>query len=340
MPEEIEVSGVNSESHIDEKGNKHLNYKEKMIELLKDGGCFVNTRVGLYRGNKKLTAEELGIDGELPPKLVSFGNVKLLPDDICEEMKLIRSIENKVNGLVNIHTFEFEGFGRYIKNSEIEIFSSQIEELRSEFEGVVGVFEINYPDYIERSVEYWGDYADTFGIECSLWKKAIRDSFIPVERLREKFKYVVTYLQMPSPAKDAWVNCESEAQALSEEFLETTMRQLRHETFVALDDMASAIASGKWNQKTLNRLPKIIERIENMQLIPDDDLMDKITSFKDNFVTMEAKDYKTEDGEEKLLDLQKGLRKTVKDLREMADADMKSSMEQKLKKGGKRKLVF
>ena len=83
-----------------------MTYEEHMVEMIKGGGVFVNTRIGMYRANKRMTAEELGI-GELPKKAVSLGSMKLLPDEICPEMKLLRAIENRTNGLVNLRTFEF-----------------------------------------------------------------------------------------------------------------------------------------------------------------------------------------------------------------------------------------
>jgi hypothetical protein len=314
-------------------------HEQKIVELIKGGGCFVSTRIGLYRANKRLTADELQL-GDLPEKLVSMGSLKLLPDDICPEMKCIRSIENRVNALVNLRTFEFEGFGRYLKNESSSAFAEELEELRKEFDGVVDVFVENYLEYIQASVDFWGGYADEFGIQKKAFEEAIRESFIPAYKLREKFKFVVTYLQIPDPAREAWKNCEEEYTALSQEFVEMTMRQLRHEAVTAMNEMANSIATDKWNQKTLNKLPKMIERIKQMQIVEDVELTSRIEAFEKEFVTMEAKGYKAEEGEEALARLRTGLSSAVTELKELAEADLKESLEKKLSAGGGRKITM
>jgi len=314
-----------------------MNYEEQMVEMIKGGGCFVSTRLGLYRANKRLTAEELGIE-ELPKKVISLGSMKLLPDEICPEMKIVRSIENRVNGLVNLRTFEFEGFGRYLKNVNSEVFATELEELREEFNQVVDLFEQNYHSYISASVDFWGEHADSLSIPRFKLEEAVRDSFIPPHELRSKFKFLVTYLQIPDPAKDAWKNAEVEYQELSQTFLEETMRQLRYEAVKAMEDMAAAISAEKWSQKTLNKIPKMLERIEQMQLVEDDELADSISRFRDQFITMEAKDFKKEDGAEALTKLQEGLASATGELKELAQQDMKEAVERKMSAGGGRRI--
>ncbi len=316
-----------------------MNYEQEMIEMIKGGGCFVNTRLSLYRANKRLTKEELKLES-LPEKLVTMGALKLLPDEICPEMKLIKQIENKVNAIVNLRTFEFEGFGRYLKNSNADSFAAEIEQLRVEFNQRVQEFEEHYEEYIERSVEFWGKHAGALDLYPSAFKQTVREAFIPRHALRDKFKFTVTYLEIPNPAKDAWKNCETEYKALSADFLETTMRQLRAEACTAMEDIAASIESGAWNQKTLNKLPKMLERIEQMQIVPDEQLKQRIEDFKREFVTMEAKDYKAENGAAALSRLRTGLTAAVGELREMAEADLKASLERKLSATGGRRIAF
>ena len=91
------------------------------------------------------------------------------------------------------------------------------------------------------SINFWGDHATSLNIQRHKLEEAVRDSFIAPHELRAKFKFVVTYLQIPDPAKDAWKNAEVEYQELSQTFLQETVRQLRFEAVKAMEDMAKAL---------------------------------------------------------------------------------------------------
>lgn len=316
-----------------------MNYAEHMIDLIKGGGCFVSTRTSIYRASKRLTAEELGIT-ELPKKIISLGNMKLLPDEICPEMKLIRSIENRINSLVAQNTFEFEGFGRYLKNANADVLATELSSLQEEFEAVLVTFEENYENYITDSVLFWGEKASSLGMNQWQLEEAVRESFVPQRELRKKFKITVAYLQIPDPARDAWKNCETEYTEMSEAFLQETMLQLRHEAVSAMENIATAMTSDKWNQKTLNTIPKMVERIRQMQIVDDEELSEAITRFQDDFITMSAQDYKSEDGELAFTKMKAGLDGAVTELKELANQDMKEALDRKMSAGGGRNLVF
>ena len=309
--------------------------EEKMVELIKGGGCFVSTKVGMYRANKTMTAEELGI-GTLPKKHFRNGSMSLLPDDICPEMKAIRQVENRVNSLINIRTFEFEGLGHYLKNENSATFAAELQELREEFETLMESFIENYDDYITASVEYWSKYAGELNVDSDVFAKAVREAFIAKSKVREKFKFKCAYVEVPSPAQDAWKNSNQEYVAMSQEFLTLTMGQLRHEACTAMEEIAESITNDKWNQKTINRIPKLLERIESMQLVEDDELSNAIESFKESFITMKATEYKQEDNEAALKDLKSGLSDAVSQLQELAGADMVEAVENKLSGSGRR----
>ena len=329
-----------------------LGYQDKLAELIKGGGVFVTTRCGLFRANKRLEADEMGLD-EIPEEVrkhIKPASIKLLPDEICEEMKLLRSIENRLNGLVNNMTFEFEGFGRYLTNNQTQEFADELEELKQEFFGVVTVFEQNYYDYIERSVALWQENAHTLlprairdneeqvEIYRNRLARSVRDAFPAVTTIRDKFRFVATYLRMPDPASEAWSNAQTEVEAMSEEFLQLTMQQLRYEAFEAINAMATSINEDKWSQKTLNKLPKLVERIKGMQLVEDNKLTEYIENFSKEFITMEAKDFKKEQNQEAFDKMKEGLSGAVDELRELAEADLRKQMEAKVKGGGGRKI--
>jgi len=310
--------------------------EEKMIELVKGGGMFVNTKVGMYRATKKLTADELGI-GQLPKEALSLGTMKLLPESICPELKHIRQIESKVNSLVNLHTFQFEGLGNYLKNSKSEEFSLALQELKQEFYDAVDAFMNVYGQRIIDSQEYWGGKANALRIDKYALQGAVVKTFLEFQQVREKFKFIVTYIKMPSPATEAWENAEAEFQELSADFVKLSIQQLREEAHTAMSAMGESMASGKWNQKTLNKASKILDRIQDMQLVEDDELIGKIKTFKADFLNIEAKDYK--DNTNAFAELRDGIRTATEDLKQMAVDDVSEVINRQFDIGS-RKIAF
>ena len=310
--------------------------EEKMIELVKGGGMFVNTKVGMYRATKKLTADELGI-GQMPKEALSLGTMKLLPESICPELKYIRQIESKVNSLVNLHTFPFEGLGNYLKNSKSEEFAIELKELKREFYDAVEIFMDAYDQRMIDSQEYWGEKASALRIDKYALQSAVANTFLLPSQVREKFKFIVTYVKMPSPATEAWENAEAEFQELSADFVKLSIQQLREEAYTAMSAMGESMASGKWNQKTLNKASKILDRIQDMQLVEDDELVSKIKKFKADFLNIEAKDYK--DDTNAFAELRDGIRTATEDLKQMAVDDVQEVVNRQFDIGS-RKIVF
>lgn len=275
----------------------------KWSEIIQDGGVFVSTKISMYRATRRWKMHELGMIS-IPKNLGNAGSINLLPKEICPEYEELKRIEGAVNNLVAMNTFEFEGIGRFLKISNFKEFSAQVDELKHEYENHVDKFINNFHLYIEKSVEMWRGFADRFGISEDEMEEYVRNAF-PRGGVRGKFKISVQYYKLPSPAIDVWEGALEEQQKLAEEFISATQTQLREEAYSVMMQIEESVNSGKWNQKTLNRVGKMLNRIKAMQIVEDELLVDEIEKFKAEHLSVQAQEYKSDD--ELLGSLKKGL---------------------------------
>ena len=288
-------------------------------KIIQDGGVFVSTKVSLYRARRKWDNEELGLR-RIPSKLGSAGSINLLPPEICPQYERLKQIEGAVNNLVALHTFEMEGIGKFMKVENFSDFNNELIKLKQEFALIVNEFVTHYQEYIEASINMWRELADKFNMQPDEMEYKVREAFPPSFVIPDKFKLEVRYYKLPAPATDVWQDALEEQKQMAQEFVEATMRQLRSETADMMNQIQDAVTNGKWNQKTLNRVTKMLDRIKRMQLAEDRELTDSIEEFKQEYLSTPAKEYKN--NEEMFRQLGEGIKGAVQKLNELADEDL------------------
>jgi len=291
-----------------------------LTEMVTGDGVFVATHVGMYRATQKLTAEDLGLD-ELPKEAISLGTLKLLPDSICPELEAMRKIENKVNHLVRSNTFRFEGMGNYAKTEKAVQLAKDLHDLKVQYNKAFISFLENYEQRQEDSIDYWLVKAPALNIEEEAMRNLVTASFIPRTSLRVKFRFSIVFIKMPKPATVVWENAKEELAAMTDTFVESTVKQLRSEALTAISSMGDALQDGKWNQKTLDKATNMLERIKDMQLVEDTELVSCIEDFTRKHLTRKAPEIK--ENHNAFAALSSGIAETVNNLRTIASEDSK-----------------
>ena len=95
-------------------------------------GVLVSTSVRYWRGCKRLSPEDLGLDpAHVSDRLIQLGHKRLIPRDALKEFALI---ESRVQATVEGSSFPFlGGVGRFVPNPRLGELTDKLEKLRDEF---------------------------------------------------------------------------------------------------------------------------------------------------------------------------------------------------------------
>lgn len=318
-----------------------------LMEVISQQGVIVTRNISHFRGNKKLTHTDLGIPE--PPKTTRLGSMKIVPED-CPILARIQQIESEVGTYIKANTHDFCGLARFLPNNEIEVKDAEgnvtgtitrlertrefLEQKRDEYNRMVAEFFESYESIKESGIEEAVlMHSNKFDVPESVLRDSITNAFPTREKLQKKFQFNFAFMPL---ADMKGVNKANELTNLCDSFIQSAsgkFRELAHQT---LSDMSEAIAEGKWNQKTLNRVPKVLEQIRNMSLVPDDDLVNRLEKFNSEFLNSEAKDFKSD--EEALAAMQEGLKSAIGDLRNLAEHDSADEVRERFVEGAGRRI--
>lgn len=260
--------------------------------VLQGQGVFLTLRIGLYRAEKSLTPAEVGL-ADMPRGLVTAGHLTLLPSKICPELAELRTLENKARGEVENSTFIFHGLGRFLPGRVQDEFNAHMDDYEQRFWDLVERFSNRYEEYKKVSADFWREQAVDAGFpDPDHIEQLVFRAFLPKETMLKRFKFSLMRFRFPEPAVEAHKAALDAFDEQAKEFVEGTMALLRNEAATVLDEMSVAVASGKWNQRTLNRLPALLERVRNMQLVDDPEFTALLEEASERLTKHSAKDLK------------------------------------------------
>ena len=327
------------------------------LDLLKEAGVLVSHHYTWLRGNKPLTPEDLGLDPKVVRKgHIKLGHLKLLApevfggEDVMADFKLI---ESRLNAIIQMSTFSFLDVARFAPNAVLPELLAKIEELEQQDRDARQTFLSHYADYREKSVEFCVENRPK-GVSASEMRHAVTNAFPSAVDVERKFKFRVTYLQIAvpdnldmgkvNPAEHLAI-VEAREKAVTEatksirenaqSFIADMVGALRGEAVSMFEEMGKAIADDNWNQKTLNRVGKFLDRLTKLDVTGDEDLKKEVTKFRSKFIdNTTAKEYK-EDAD-LAAGLRKGLRSHLKKLKALADADRQELVDKFGRLGGRK----
>jgi len=295
--------------------------------------------------------EFFGIDAteENIKKFMSLGTCKLFPEQVQIEVfgskaespihawELIRS---RFQSFVSDYTFAFmESKVRSLPATKLPACTKLEETLRNQGNEAMEKYLEHYDELCEESVAFWRSKSDVYKISPDQMEQAVRASFPSRSKLRDSFRFDVRYFDMVAPEFLGQANsidalekaevieaCNKVAQEaghkLQEEvdgFIMEVATDLENKTRSALKSLQESIASGKWNQKSINSVLKFAEGFKEINFINHTDLQTFMDEFKQQLEGYTAQDVKNDEGLATSLD--NFLGESMNFLENLAEAD-------------------
>lgn len=330
----------------------------RLLDILTREGVLVRVTLRYWRGRKKLTPEDLGLEpDQVSDRLISLGHKRLLPKEVLAGFALI---ESRVHGLVEASTFPFlGGIGRFLPNARLGEVRRRLEEHEVEFRSAVASFLEDYASHQLQAVEEWRRFARSAGADPERLVSAVDAAFPPADQLRASFGFEVHLFQLALPEalraetlafgdQEAVVEARRrvaqeaarEVRRNTEEFVGGCVATLREQAAQLCEEMLGSISSGKTSavhQKTLNRLVRFIDEFKSLNFAGDAELEAQLDEARRKLLSRTAEEYR--DSAYAQRQLVSGLTALKDRARELAQTDA-AAVVQRFGEMGRRKFHF
>ncbi len=297
-----------------------------LLKALTREGVLAGVSVRYWRANKRLKAQDLGLDPDrVSERLISLGHKRLLPRDATAPLALV---EGRAHAFVEANTFPFlGGIARFLPNAKLDAFRERIAALGRDFDHARRDFLANYAPERGRALREWRDSAAMLAADPGPLLAAIEASFPEPDKLEAKFAFELRLFQISAPGGlsrelvslgeqreviDARRRAAREArhqiQHDAREFVGDCVRTLRAQTAQLCDEMLASMASGKTggvHGKTLNRLARFIDQFKAMNFADDREMEERLERVRAEFLGRSAEGYRADPAAQR--DLEAGL---------------------------------
>ena len=319
--------------------------ENQLLDALTREGVLINVSVSYWRAQKKLTAEDLGLDPEsVESRLISLGHKKLIPRETLKNLALI---ESRAHTMVEASTFPFlNGLAHFLPNSKLEEVTAKLTGLEQEFKDEQHRFMGQYAQMRQAAGEEWLTLAQKLVKDPEKLVAAVLESFPCPERMERAFGFSTQLFQITIPEgmtlspvqmkdqMDIMQARENAARQAAEKisqgvegFVADCVASMREQTAQLCEDMLSSMREGKTgvHQKTLNRLVKFIDEFKQLNFVGDRQLEEELERVKRELLSRSAEEYRDSDGARQRL--QDGLRNLATTAKEMAAQDSRELVE-------------
>jgi hypothetical protein len=287
-----------------------------VVALVCRRGVLVSTSVHYWRGCKKLTAEDLGLDpAHVSDRLIQLGQKRLIPRDALAPFALI---ESRVQATVEGSSFPFlGGIGRFVPNPRLADLTDKLEKLRDEFREATLDFVAGYSPMRENALAEWRDVARNLNGSAERLILTIEQSFPPAGDIAKRFGIETRLFQIAAPdsirlevaegleqleiSEDRRRIAEDASRRLQTDldgFIRESVASLREETARLASEVLATI-NGSENgvhQRTLNRLTTFIDSFRSLNFAGDQQLEATLERFRRDLLTRSAEDYRNDSG--------------------------------------------
>lgn len=316
-----------------------------LLDVLTREGVLVNVSVRFWRAQKKLNAEDIGLDrDDVNERLISLGHKKLLPREALAKFALI---ESRAHALVESSTFPFlNGLGHFLPNSKLQEVTGKLTEIQEQFHIVTEEFLHEYNLLRVQATKEWGLTARKLSVDPARLMATIENAFPNLNSIRRYFSFDVHLFEIKVPERlgldmvtlgdqqNIIVARDKAAHEAAEKigkgvnsFVADCVATMRRETSILCEEMLASMKSGKTgvHQKTLNRLLNFIDHFKQLNFAGDQELNSTLESFRDQFLEVPAGYYRDSDIEQSRLT--QGIKALADTARTMAIQDSREIIE-------------
>mgnify|MGYP003589793092 CR=1 FL=1 len=317
-----------------------------LLDVLTREGVLISVSIRLWRAQKKLNAEDIGLDSDdVNKRLISLGHKKLLPREAMAKLALV---ESRAHALVESNTFPFlNGLGHFLPNKRLAEVTGKLEEIQEQFHSLTAEFLRQYRPMREQALKEWRETARRLAVDPARLVATIEDAFPDPDAIRRYFSFDIHLFEIKVPERlgtslvslaDQQNIIDARAKAASEAsekintgvnaFVADCVSTLRHETATLCEEMLASMKTGKTgvHQKTLNRLLNFMDHFKQLNFAGDTELNRMLDDFRSQFLGTNAEQYRDNNSEQ--LRLQKGIKSLADTARTMAAQDAKEIVRQ------------
>ncbi len=300
---------------------------QPLLDAVCRRGVLVATSVRFWRGCKKLTAEDLGLDpNKVSDRLIQLGHKRLIPREALAKFSLI---ESRAHALVEAASFPFlGGIARFVPNPRLADVVEKLAHLRQEFTSETEDFVAGYSLLREKALAEWQTAANHLGEGRDRLLLTIEQSFPPASGIGSRFAFETRMFQVAAPegirlevmAGMEQVEIAEERRRIADDasrrlqddldsFIRESVATLRQEAARLASDVLATISSSEngVHQRTLNRLGSFIDNFRSLNFAGDEQLEQTLERFRRDLLTRSAEDYRNSGSA--MTDLTTGLEK-------------------------------
>jgi hypothetical protein len=311
-----------------------------LLQSLTREGVLISVSVRYWRANKKLRAEDIGLEPDrVSERLISLGHKRLLPKEATAALALV---ESRAHALVEANTFPFlNGLAHFVPNAKLGEVTAKLKALEAEFWLAKNQFVSQYGKLRDDALEEWRTMAGNLSDDPARVVAAIEAAFPPAATLERKFGFDTQLFQIAVPERlgldllvigdqENLVNARQQAareaatkiREQTQSFIAECVTSLREQTAQLCGDMLKSIRTGETgvHQKTLNRLIRFIDQFKQMNFVGDAEMESQLENVRRELLSRTAEEYR-QGGSSARVTLETGLTKLADTARELARQD-------------------
>ncbi|WP_095158174.1 DUF3150 domain-containing protein [Pseudomonas sp. Irchel 3E13] len=212
----------------------------------------VDLNVSIWSGRKKLRAEDLGLDLNLPPsELASLGSKRITDPD---EIKEFDRLKRRAIRLLESNGVRFMG-GYGLPNDVAPAVAAELEEIRQLFMQQIQTFIGKYDQICKDWMDKWNGNAQ--------WRKAIENAITPKAVVEQRLGFRFTLCRVVPDASDAALSkgLENEVQGLSGQLF----REIADAAGDLLDN--SFVGKGSVSRKAVSAMLKMHKKLSSLAFL-------------------------------------------------------------------------
>jgi len=247
------------------------------INKIWNKGVLCQIQSSVWSMEVRLVPKDLNMNNEEIPTFMKLGTKRLLPQSVRDEFN--KHIWNAKSSAKKYGIPYFISNSFFIPFGNMDQLSERINKERTAFYERLENFLTRYAPLRESYLE-----------ENDSYRHILEEHYPTPEVIRSKFKFNVVYYA--ASISDVSLGDIGSAEEVYLEWVVGAANSLRKEARNVADSVAKRIADGTNNGKTMRPVQTLLDRIQKMDLLPDDDLLKATNALANNATRSTAEELK------------------------------------------------